>query len=101
MSHEEKLKKVDETLSYFYNYWQIVGKSENDYLYTMYLNINLVMINIPIPYYMKIKHVLDSLKSVLEVKLKESYFKVENPLAKHFLDIILTFYKPIKPIHLN
>ena len=100
MSHEEKLNKVDEVLNYFYNFWKLIEKSGDKKMYTMYFNINLVMINIPAPYFIKIKNTLDSLKSVIITNLNESYFKVENKLAKYFFDLILTFYKPIKPIHL-
>ena len=99
MSHEEKLKKVDELLEYFYNFWKLVEKSGDKKIYTMYFNINLVMINMPASYFIKIKNTLDSLKSVIISNLKESYFKVDNKLTKYFFDIILTFYKPIKPIH--
>lgn len=100
MSHEEKLKKVDEILEYFYNFWKLIENSGDNKKYTMYFNINLVMINMPPNYLLKIKNTLDSLKSVIISNLEESYFKVENKLAKYFFDIILTFYKPIKPVHL-
>ena len=100
MSHEDKLKRVDEVLHYFYNFWKCVEKSGDKTMYTMYFNINLVMINIPAPYFIKIKNTLNSLKSVLITNLNESYFKVENKLAKYFFDFVLTFYKPIKPVHL-
>ena len=100
MSHQEKLKKVRELLDYFYNFWKLIEKSCDKKMYTMYFNINLVMINIPVEYFIKIKNTLDSLKNVITSNLKESYFKVENKLAKYFFDLILTFYTPIKPIHL-
>jgi hypothetical protein len=58
------------------------------------------MIEMPPSFFIKIKNTLDSLKNVIISNLKESYFKVENKLAKYFFDIVLTFYKPIKPIHL-
>lgn len=101
MSHEEKLKKMDELLEYFYNFWKLIEKTEDKKMYTMYFNINLVMINMPASYFIKIKNTLDSLKSVIISNLKESYFKVDNKLTKYFFDVILTFYKPIKPIHLT
>ena len=101
MSHEEKLKKVDELLQYFYNFWKLIEKSGDKKMYTMYFNINLVMINIPAPYFIKIKNTLDSLNTVIKSNLNESYFKVENKLAKYFFNLILTFYKPIKPVHLT
>ena len=100
MSHEQKLKRIDELLEYFYNFWKLVEKSGDEKMYTMYFNMNLVMINIPAGYLIKIKNTLDSLKSVIISNLKESYFKVENKLAKYFFDLILTFYKPIKPVHI-
>lgn len=100
MSHDDKLKKVDELLEYFYNFWKVIENTQDKKLYTMYFNINLIMINMPPSYFLKIKTTLDKLKNIIISNLKESYFKVENKLAKHFFDIILTFYKPIKPIHL-
>ena len=100
LSHEKKLQIVDQLLEYFYNFWKIVESSGDTKQYTMYFNINLVMINIPVHYYIKIKNVLESLKSVIISNLKESYFKVENKLAKYFFDLILTFYTPIKPLHI-
>lgn len=100
LSHENKLQIVDQLLEYFYNFWKLVESSGDTKQYTMYFNINLVMINIPVHYYIKIKNVLESLKSVITSNLKESYFKVENKLAKYFFDLILTFYTPIKPLHI-
>lgn len=100
LSYEKKLEKVDEMLEYFYNFWKLIEKSCDNKLYTMYFNINLVMINIPPSYFIKIKNTLDSLKDVILSNLKESYFKVENKLAKYFFDFVLTIYKPIKPIYL-
>ena len=100
MSHDDKLKKVDELLEYFYNFWKVIENTQDKKLYTMYFNINLIMINMPPSYFLKIKTTLDKLKNIIISNLKESYFKVENKLAKHFFDIVLTFYKPIKPIHL-
>lgn len=99
LSHENKLKLIDEVLEYFYNFLKYIETSEDTNQYTMYFNINLVMINIPASYYIRIKNVLESLKSVIQSNVKESYFKVENKLAKYFLDLILTFYTPIKPIY--
>lgn len=100
MSQEEKIKKVDETLEYFYNFWKLIEESNDRKKYTMYFNINLIMINMPPTYLLKIKKTLDLLKNVITTNLVETYFKVENKLAKHFFDMILTFYKPIKPIYL-
>lgn len=100
MSHETKMEKMHQVLDYFYNFWKMIESSNDEKMYTMYFNINLIMINIPISYYGKIKSTLDSLKSVIQSNVIESYFKVENKLAKYFLDIILTMYKPVKPIHI-
>lgn len=99
MSHENKLKIIDQVMEYFYNFWKLIETTKDTKQYTMYFNINLVMINIPVNYYIKIKNVLESLKSVIQSNVKESYFKVENKLAKYFFDLILTFYTPIKPVH--
>ena len=98
LSHENKLKIVDETLEYFYNFWKLVEMSGDKKQYIMHFNMNLIMINIPVSYYIKIKNTLESLRSVIETNLDKTYFKVENKLAKYFLDLILTFYKPIKSI---
>lgn len=100
LSHEKKLQIIDQVLEYFFNFWKLVESSGDTKQYNLYLNINLVMINMPAFYYIKIKNVLESLKSVFISNLKESYFKVENKLAKYFFDLILTFYTPIKPVHI-
>ena len=110
MSNDEKLKQIDELLDYFYNFWKIVESNNGNkllesnngnnvnILYTLHININLIMINVPPSYYLKIKGVLDSLKSVVISNLKESFITIESKLAKYFFDLILTFYTPIKPI---
>jgi hypothetical protein len=100
MTHDEKTKKMYELLEYFYNFWKLIENTGDKNKYTMYFNINLVMINIPVEYFIKIKNTLDSLSDVIKSNLNETYFKVENQLAKYFFDIMLTFYKPIKPIHI-
>ena len=100
MTHVEKIKKMHELLEYFYNFWKLIENTGDKNKYTMYFNVNLVMINIPVEYFIKIKNTLDSLSDVIKSNLNETYFKVENQLAKYFFDIMLTFYKPIKPIHI-
>tara|TARA_B100001093_G_scaffold64713_1_gene54624 strand:+ start:7219 stop:7662 length:444 start_codon:yes stop_codon:yes gene_type:complete len=100
LSHEKKIKLVDELMEYFYNYWMLIKNTNDTKMYTLNIDLNLIMINIPIHYYLKIKQLLDSLKSVIETNLTETYFKVTNPLAKYFLDLVLTLYKPVKPIHI-
>lgn len=96
--NDEKLKKFDELIDYFYNYWKIVELEENNHKYIMNFDVNLVMINIPLDRFLKIKAVLESLKNVIEKKLEKTYIKVDNNLTKHFFDLILTFYKPIKEV---
>jgi hypothetical protein len=98
LSHDEKLKKIQDVIEYFYNFWKLIEHENNNKLYTMNFNINLVMINIPLSFYWDIKKMLDSLKNVFEINLKETYFKIEHKLAKQFLDIIFSLYKPIKPV---
>lgn len=96
--NNDKLKKFDELIDYFYNYWKLVELEENNEKYIMNFNVNLVMINIPIDRFIKIKTVLESLKNVIEKKLEKTYIKVDNNLTKHFFDLILTFYKPIREV---
>jgi hypothetical protein len=100
MSHEKKIERVNEFINYFYNYWKIIEQLNEEKLYTMHFDINLVEINIPMNTFMTIKKVFNDLKNVFEKNLKESYFKVEHKLAKYFLDIVLTLYKPVKPVHI-
>ena len=100
LSLEKKLELLEEVLDYFYNYWKMIELSGDKNEHTIYFNINLIMINIPFSYYGKVKSVLESLKNVISLNVKESYFKVENKLAKYFLDIFFTFYTPIKPVHI-
>lgn len=100
MSAKEKLKRFDEFLEYFYNFWMLIETTNDEKIYTIHFNLNLLMIEIPLSRYVKIKNILDSLKSVIKKNLKETYFKVENKLAKYFLDLMFTFYTPIKPVHI-
>lgn len=100
MSHKEKLIKVDNMIEYFYNFWKLIENNNEKKQYILNININLVMINIPMQYYIKFKNVLDSLKKVITSNLKETNIKIENDLAKYFVNLILTLYKPIKPLHL-
>lgn len=100
MSQDDKLKRIDNILEYFYNFWKLLENTGDEKLYTMHFNINLVMINVPPLYFIKIKNTLDSLKSVFIKNLKESYFKIEHKLTRHFFDFVLKLYVPIKPIHI-
>jgi hypothetical protein len=99
LSHEKKIKKIQDVIEYFYNFWKLIEQENNDKLYILNFNINLVMINIPLSFYWDIKKMLDSLKKVFEKNLKESYFKIEHKLAKQFLDLVFSLYIPVKPIY--
>lgn len=99
MSQDDKLKRIDNVLEYFYNFWKLLENTGDDKLYTMHFNINLVMINVPPPYFIKINNTLNSLKSVFKKNLKETYFKIQHKLTRYFFDLILKIYEPIKPIH--
>lgn len=100
LTEEEKMHKLYELMEYFYNFWKLIETANDNKLYTMYFNINLVEIKVNLSFFLKIKELLDSLRSVIETKIKESYFKVEHKLAKYFLDMLLMVYKPIKPVHI-
>jgi len=102
MSYEIKLKKLDELIEYFYNFFKLIEKTNEgtSNLYTLNFNVNLVMFHVPMEYYIKFKKVFESLNTIFKNHLKETYIKLENKLAKHFFDLILTFYKPVKPIHI-
>lgn len=100
MSADEKLKRFDEFLDYFYNFWMLVETKKDEKIYTLHFNLNLLMIEIPLSKYVKIKNILNSLKPVFKKNLKETYFKIENKLTKYFLDIVFSFYTPIKPVHI-
>lgn len=100
LSAEKKQEQLHEILDYFFNFWKLVESSGDTKQYTMYFNINLVLINVPMSFFGKIKNVLESLKPVLISNVTETYFKVENQLAKYFFDLILTFYTPVKPVHI-
>jgi len=101
MTQEEKLQRFDEFIHYFYSFWRIIEQRDEKLIHTLYFDVNLLMIEIPIDRYIKIKNILNSLKPVLEVNLKETYFKVENKLTEYFLKLVLTFYTPVKPIHIT
>jgi len=100
LSNEKKLEFVDQVIEYFYNFWKLIETTGDTKQYYLYFNINLILINMPLNYYIKIKNLLESLKNVISTNIIESYFKVDNKLTKCIFDIILTFYTPIKPIHI-
>lgn len=106
MTYEVKLKKLDALMEYFYNFWKLIEKTNEDTgnhkttnLYTLNFNVNLVMFHVPMEYYIKFKKVFESLNTVFKNYLKETYIKLESKLAKYFFDLILTFYKPVKPVY--
>jgi len=99
LSQEDKLKRLDDLIDYFYNYWKLIETSQDNKIYTMYFNVNLIMINNALPHLFKLKNIFNSLSSVIKTNLKETYFKIENPFAKVIFDLVLTFYKPIKPVY--
>ena len=55
MSHKVKMQKMHQVLDYFYNFWKMIESSNDTKMYTIYFNINLIMIDIPISFYGKIK----------------------------------------------
>lgn len=96
LSQEEKLEKMDSIMLYFYNFW-ILAEQQNK-TYTMHFNTNLLLIDMPLKYYYKIKELFESLKDIFNKCLIESTFKVENKKAKMLITFILSIYKPVKPI---
>ena len=99
LSYEEKLKRIDQLLEYFYNLWKVIESANNNTMYTLNFNVHRVMFHVPPESYLKIKKVFESLNKIFEKHLKETFVKVENNIMKHFFDLILTFYKPVKPVH--
>jgi hypothetical protein len=98
LSQDQKLKRLEDTMDYFYNFWKFIETSGDKKHYTMYFNVNLIMINNIIQRLFRVKVILNSLNNVIHSNLKETYFKVENPFAKVILDIVFTFYTPIKKV---
>ena len=100
LSQDDKIKRLNDSIDYFYNYWKLIETSGDTKMYTMYFNVNLIMINGALPHLFRLKQILGSLSPVIKSNLKETYFKVENPIAKIIFDLVLTFYKPIKDIYI-
>ena len=98
MSQEEKVKRIDLILEYFYNFWKL--QESTDSIYTLKLDINLIMIEIPWSHYLKVKKTLDSLKEIFTVNLKETNIIVKNNLTKYFLKVIFQLYTPVKPVNI-
>ena len=96
LSQEEKLEKMDSIMQYFYNFWILAEQQNKNY--TMHFNTNLLLINMPLKYYYKIKELFESLKDIFNQCLIESTFKVENKKAKMLITFILSIYKPVKPV---
>ena len=100
MSQEEKMKRVDDMLEYFYNFWKVVEKTNSKIEYTLHFNTSLIAIWIPMGYYLKLRDVFNSLKPVFKTNLVKTYFKVENNLAKTLINLVLSLYTPVKPVHI-
>ena len=98
MSQDEKVKRIDQILEYFYNFWKL--QENTDSIYTLKLDINLIMIEIPWSHYLKVKKTLDSLKDIFRVNLKETNIIVKNNLTRYFLKVIFQLYTPVKPINI-
>lgn len=98
--NEEKLKRIDILLDYFYNFWVYVKQSNDKTMYTFNFDINLIMIQVSLPYFIKVKDTLGSVREMLITNLKETNIIIKNNLAKYFFDFIFTIYKPIKPVHI-
>lgn len=99
LSREEKIKTIDQLLEYFFNLWKVI-ESGHDKIYTLNFNIEKVMFHVPMECYFKIKKTFESLNTIFEKYLKETYVRVDNDIMKHFFDLILKLYKPIKPVHI-
>tara|TARA_E500000178_G_C17038017_1_gene764595 strand:+ start:7285 stop:7698 length:414 start_codon:yes stop_codon:yes gene_type:complete len=95
---EKKLELFDEFLEYFKNFWILI-KNES-IMYTLNVNLDLVMINLPIHYYKKIGDILNSLRDIFETNLIETNIKIYNVLVKNIVELILVFYKPVKKINI-
>jgi len=98
MPQEEKIKRIDQILEYFYNFWKL-QENTND-IYILKLDINLIMIEIPWSHYLKVKKTLDSLKDIFRVNLKETNIIVKNNLTRYFLKVIFQLYTPVKPVNI-
>lgn len=101
LSYDNKVKHLYETIEYFYNFWKLIETSGETKIYTMYFNINELMIRNAWMHLFKVAEVFKKLKKVIKSNLKETYFKIESENTKNIFDFVLTMYKPIKPIHIT
>ena len=99
LSLEDKLKLSYELLQYIFNLFQVIDKNNYGEEYTLFLNVNLVMIEMPMEFFISIKNLLDSIRDILKKKLIETYFKIDNKFAQKMFDLVLSLYTPVKPIH--
>ena len=51
-------------------------------------------------FYLKLRNVFNSLNPVFKTNLVETYYKVENHLAKTLINLVLSLYTPVKPVHI-
>jgi hypothetical protein len=100
LSYNDKVKYLHETIEYFYNFWKFIETSGDTKIYTMYFNINELMIKNAWTHLFKVAEVFKKLKTVIKSNVKETYFKIESQNTKNIFDFVLTMYKPLKPIHL-
>lgn len=100
LSYNDKVKHLNETIEYFYNFWKLVETSNDIKIYTLYFNINELMIKNSWMHLFKVAEIFKKLRKVIKSNIKETYFKIESQNTKNIFDFVLTIYKPIKPVHI-
>jgi len=96
-TEEEKLNKLSDLISYYYNFW-ILAEKENK-KYSQLFNLNLVMVEVPLSYYFTMTQTFFKLKKIFTNNLIDTTI-ISNSHTKKYLDIIFGLYTPVKPVTL-
>lgn len=96
LSEEEKLSRVSDLITYYYNFW-VLAKEQNK-IYSQEFNLNLVMIEVPWSYYFTMAQTFMKLRNIFINNLIDTTI-ITDSHSKKYLDIIFSLYTPTKPVN--
>jgi hypothetical protein len=96
-SEEEKLNRLSDLISYYYNFWVLAEKENKKY--SQLFDLNLVMVEVPWSYYFTMAQTFIKLKKIFTNNLIDTTI-ISDSHTKKYLDIIFGLYTPVKPVTL-
>ena len=94
-TEEEKLNRLSDLISYYYNFWVLAEKKNEKY--SQLFDLNLIMVEVPLSYYFTMAQTFIKLKKIFTNNLIDTTI-ISNSHTKKYLDIIFGLYTPVKPV---